>query len=31
MFNNIFLETFSVSVNKKNVSFVVFSIEIAAE
>ena len=31
MFNNIFLETYSVSIGQKHVSFVVFSVEISAE
>ena len=31
MFNNIFLETYSVSIDRKTVSYVVFSIKISAE
>ena len=31
MFNNIFLETYSVSIEQKHISFVVFSVKISAE
>ena len=31
MFNNIFLETYSVSIDRKTVSYVVFSVKISAE